>query len=173
LTGPIYRLPDNTDKALRRFISENNNGEFKKGMIMNELVKAVEYWIATKKVRNNTHTLTHDSGLKVGSNVPPKVLTFRDKMVAYLENSIGYEELSLEPRVVTFKHFKQAIAAVRGTDDRTFDKGRKELIDNSLIREYNHGVEFVVEGKTLPSVKGPKQTKIDGEVSDVFKKLGI
>jgi CO dehydrogenase/acetyl-CoA synthase alpha subunit len=151
MSRPLYRLPDKTDKALRRFISATHDGEFKKGMIMNELVKAVEYWIAIKTASRNAHTKTQ--------NIENPVYQMYAKIRNHFSITLGY---SYAPQFVTELALKDALIDVGKGDERTIKKWTKLLLHKRCILKSGvHEFEFMdvnengtpMEKKAEPIIK--------------------
>jgi hypothetical protein len=132
MTRPLYRLPDDIDKEFRLFISETHDGQFKKGLLMEELVNAVKFYMVSKRSFQNTHTHAQDP-----------VYRLLEEIKQYLLNSSAYVDI---PRFIHSKHLIGAINAIKGTDKRTFEKYEKLLIDSGYIRKSGlHEYEFIGE----------------------------
>jgi hypothetical protein len=128
----LVRIPSSINVEFRRFVRAKYGDDFKKGHYMEEFGKAVLRYIRTEKVVS-THTPAQDSNF-----YPKSVLKLRDKVMGFLENTYGIDDLDNHKRVI-LKHMREAISYARGTNERTITKGLEDLTHYKIIRECDTG----------------------------------
>lgn len=92
-----------------RFVAERY-GSVEGGLLSQESEAAMRTWM-------NTHRNTQTQKL-VGPNPIPRVNIVREQVKDYLKSELGYTLIHEVP----LKHLREAIGAVRGTDNRTIVK---------------------------------------------------
>jgi hypothetical protein len=109
-----YLLPETTDKLLRAFICEKEKGQFKKGMLMEYVNRAVLHYIVNEKGHS-----THTHFVKVDATKQLK-----ERVEKWLIQK-GYDP-SL--KTVSDSHLKEAIRTIEGVRDSRTVKNRIEAL---------------------------------------------
>jgi len=100
-----------------------------------EVEQALRNWLAA-------HTQsTHVSAMRV--NPQPKTLLVWEQVKAYLRRRFGYAGFMTGVQIVS-DHLIQAIAAVRGDDERTIKKWIKKFQEGKLIKQISFKVYEVI-----------------------------
>jgi hypothetical protein len=138
-------ISDGVYEMVKTFVFETC-GTFHKGSIKETVENALRYYLHIKnQQRQNTHTPTHrDFDITNESNVPKKLIKYRNQIVDFLEeNHYGFEAdllKRLKPQTtatcvyVTLQHLKIAIAYVVGDDKRTLQNYLNKLKNYNLVR---------------------------------------
>jgi hypothetical protein len=124
-----YRVPEGTDELLRRFISNEENGVFKKGMIMEYVNRAILHYISCEK----GHSTRAQHFIKEN-----ETMLLKERVSKWLMGE-PYKYTGLQN--VSEKHLKEAVRVVEGVRDR---RAVKDRIDSLLVC----GVKKVVNDKS-------------------------
>jgi hypothetical protein len=185
----LHALPDDVDKEWRTFISETHKGQFRKGLLMEELVNAIKCYMATKKSNKYTTTQYTTSTQRITKQ---EAIEVKNKIIEWMltpGSNPNRPNTALfvgqgDPRFIVERHLKEAIKIVTGkVDKRTVGNWIRRLEVFECIKwEGPHRYEFLTEGiekeiqdENKQPTPIPKHANPDAEkeVSDVFKKLGI
>jgi hypothetical protein len=157
------RMSLSISTKLKQFVRKTKGEHLRLGDYMEALDQAAILYMKNRDL--NTHTQTHESK----SNIPPKIVRIRDKVIAYLQSEHNYEGFGYAPVRVSLKHLRQGIIYARDckNEDRTVIPWIKEFIHYEIISEVQTGVyEFIFEGKK--SENNLKQKQIEDEINSVF-----
>lgn len=127
-----YLLPEDTDKLLRSFICEEEKGQFKKGMLMEYLNRAVLHYIATQKGHS-----THSQSIKEN-----ETRQLKEGLSKWLFTKYNYSSL----QKISEKHLKEGIRAIEGIRDSRSVNNR---IESLLVCGIKKVVEFSDEVKLI------------------------
>jgi len=106
-------LPRSLVEELKR-LALAKYGKFH-GAISYEVEQALGVWLAT-------HTQNHTKQLTLNSaNPQPRVFKVWNQVKAYLREKFGYDSI-FPQQLIPRKHIVEAIAAIRGDDERTIQK---------------------------------------------------
>ena len=150
----LYKVPACTSETFRAFVMEKYGLRFKKGHYMEELNKAILWYISLEK-GSNTHARAHSSIVGRQSEIPKSLLELKDRIIKFLTEVDRIEDP--ESCRISLKHMRQAIAATKGTDPRTVTKYLKQLAEYQIIKPNDYGgFDFVVEQELLlkPEIAG-------------------
>ena len=118
------KLMDNFREFLAR-----KYGEMRKGYISYEISQAISAWLATHTKAQNLSKI----------NPQPRVFKVWEQVREYLKNKFGFT-----PQQVPKNVLNEAIALVRGNDERTIRKWLKEFVKYKVIKEINQNVWEIV-----------------------------
>lgn len=130
----LVRIDKQTDKLLREFIAAKYK-HYEKGLLSFEVEQAILNWVA---LHTNAQKPSQRD-LNVALNIPnphPRVLQVWWQVKAWFEKRYG-DSLSRGAHL-SVKLLREAIAAVRGNDERTIRKWIGEFHRYGLIKPINN-----------------------------------
>jgi hypothetical protein len=118
-------LPKNLVEELKR-LAFSKYGNFH-GALSFEVEQALGVWLAT-------HTQNHTKQLVMNAiNPQPKVYKVWNQVKAYLKEKFGYNAIVTQ-QLIPKKHIIEAIAAIRGDDERTVRKWLENFQKFKLLK---------------------------------------
>lgn len=124
-----FKIDRILDEKFREFVSKKWN-KHTGGLLSHEFENAIKHYLSSGGFFD-THTQKHKSKNLERIDPYPKLADLVARIKKYLIDNALAEDF--EPKYITTRHLKDAIAAIKGNDKRTVDKWLRQLADTKHL----------------------------------------